>query len=309
MFLFNPKSVSLTSLVFFLLFLIFSCSSKKTSVDTLPDGVEVLDDRLSLTLAVEDPDIVTPIGIAIDQNDRIFVLESHTHLPPKDYQGPKGDLIKVFEDTNGDGELDKITVFAEGIKEGMNMAFSPEGNLHLVTSKEVLVFFDQDGDGVSDEKRRLLELKEPESVYAHAALLSITFSEDGYMFIGRGNTGSEYWYLEGSDGSHVSGYGDGGNIIRSRWDGSQVEIFSTGYWNPFDLKFDDHGRLMVADNDPDSRGPNRWFMLFTNLILVINRSLGEVASTLTFHGMGSFPELCPLQFLWVNLHRVWSKQV
>ena len=35
------------------------------------------------------------------------------------------------------------------------------------------------------------------------------------------------------------------------------KFFSTGYWNPFDLKFDNYGRLLVADNDPDSRGPNR----------------------------------------------------
>lgn len=248
----KPQFITLFSFIFLAIHLLFSCKP-----NDLPEGVRLLDDRLVLSVIAKEPDIVTPIGIAIDDKDRVYVLESHTHLPPKDYQGPDGDLIKVFEDTNGDGHLDKISVFAEGIKEGMNLAFSPEGHLHLVTSREVWVFYDHDGDGVCEEKKKLMELKKPESVYAHAAMLSITFSEDGYMYLGRGNTGSEYWNFEGSDGSQISGYGDGGNVIRAKWDGSQVEEFSTGYWNPFDLKFDNEGRLLVADNDPDSRGPNR----------------------------------------------------
>ncbi|WP_373492575.1 PVC-type heme-binding CxxCH protein [Aquiflexum sp.] len=257
MYSFNPKPQIINSLIFLTIQLLFSCKPNVTSNGGLPEGVRVLDDRLVLSVVAEEPDIVTPIGIAIDDKDRIYVLESHTHLAPKDYQGPDGDLIKVFEDTNGDGQLDKISVFAEGIKEGMNLAFSPEGHLHLVTSREVWVFYDRDDDGVSEEQKKLMELIKPESVYAHATMLSITFSEDGYMYLGRGNTGSENWIFEGSDGSLISGYGDGGNIIRAKWDGSQVEEFSTGYWNPFDLKFDNDGRLLVADNDPDSRGPNR----------------------------------------------------
>jgi putative membrane-bound dehydrogenase-like protein len=228
----KPQPIIAYFLIFLIAPLSFSCQPNESSKSDLPEGVRLLDDRLVLSVVVEEPDIVTPIGIAIDAKDRVYVLESHTHLPPKDYQGPEGDLIKVFEDTNGDGHLDKISVFAEGIKEGMNLAFSPEGHLHLVTSREVWVFYDRDGDGVCEEKKKLMELKKPESVYAHAAMLSITFSEDGYMYLGRGNTGSEYWNFEGSDGSQVSGYGDGGNVIRAKWDGSEVEVFSTGYWNP-----------------------------------------------------------------------------
>ncbi|MCL6259544.1 c-type cytochrome [Aquiflexum sp. TKW24L] len=256
-FSFKTHDIQFSSFLFLFLIFCYSCSQDSSIQSNLPAGVKVLDDRLKLEVVVEDPEIVTPIGIAIDDKDRVFVLESHTHTPPKDYAGPKGDVIKVFEDSNGDGKLDKMTVFAEGIQEGMNLTFSPEGHLHLITSREVWVFYDKDGDGVSEESKKLMGLSKPESVYPHAALLSITFSPDGWMYIGRGNTGGGHWIFEGSDGSNVSGYGDGGNIIRTKWDGSEVEVFSTGYWNPFDLKFDNYGRLMVADNDPDSRGPNR----------------------------------------------------
>lgn len=237
---------------------IFSCeNSKVKNGPMVVDGVTILDERLELTLMKQAPEIVTPIGIAVDEKDRVYVLESHTHLPPKDYQGPDHDLIKVFEDSNGDGNWDKESVFAEGLFEGLNIAFSPEGHLYAVTSKEVWKFYDEDADGVSERSEKLMVFTKPEQVYAHAAILSITFDTEGYMYIGRGNTGAAHWIFQGSDGREVSGYGDGGNILRAKTDGTELEIFSTGYWNPFDLKFDNYGRLLVADNDPDSRGPNR----------------------------------------------------
>lgn len=237
--------------------LLFSCSPGGSFDQKLPEGLRVLDDRLDLSLVAEDPDIVTPIGIAVDSRDRVLVLESHTHQPPRDYPGLKGDIIKVFEDTNGDGQLDFISTFADGIEEGLNIAFSPEGHLYVVTSRGVSVYYDRDNDGISDQSEKLLSLTEPEKVYAHAAILSIAFSPDGWMYIGRGNTGGGAWVFEGADGSRVSGYGDGGNIMRAKLDGSRLEEFATGFWNPFDMKFDNDGRLLVADNDPDSRGPNR----------------------------------------------------
>ena len=112
-----------------------------------------MDDRLELTLMKQAPDIVTPIGVAADEQDRVYVLESHTHLPPKDYQGPERDIIKVYEDSNGDGTWDKESIFAEGLIEGLNIAFSPEGHLYAVTSKEVWKFYDEDGDGISEDAK------------------------------------------------------------------------------------------------------------------------------------------------------------
>ena len=41
------------------------------------------------------------------------------------------------------------------------------------------------------------------------------------------------------------------------WTVSKLSEFATGFWNPFDLKFDHAGRLLLVDNDPDARGPNR----------------------------------------------------
>ena len=256
----RSRTFSFLPLGVFLLFmtaLLVSFRVEKQTATFLDEAPVVLDNRLELTLFAEDPAIVTPIGIAIDTLDRIFVLESHTHQPPANYTGPKSDRIKIFVDKNGDGQPDNISVFAEDIREGVNLAFSPEGYLYVVTSRAVWALYDRDKDGVSEERKKILELTKPASVYAHAALLGITFSVDGWMYISRGNTSGAAWQLEGTDGSRVRGYGDGGNIVRARPDGTRLEEVSTGFWNPMDLKFDDKGHLLAADNDPDSRGPNR----------------------------------------------------
>ena len=67
-----------------------------------PSFPKILDDRLAIELIAKEPDVVTPIGLAIDQNDVIYVLESHTHMPPSDYTGRDYDVIKRGIDQNGD---------------------------------------------------------------------------------------------------------------------------------------------------------------------------------------------------------------
>lgn len=217
---------------------------------------KLADDRLQITLFAENPDIVTPIGMAIDPQDRVFVIESHTHLPPADYEGPRSDRIKTFIDDDQDGKADRVSVFADGIHQAMNLAVSPHGDLYVVCAREVLRLVDDNNDGACDRKEQVLELLTRER-YAHNSLLGITFDRDGWMYVTRGNVGSHYYQFQGSDLSTVEGYGDGGSVVRCRPDGTRLEEFATGFWNPFDLHFDRNGRLLLIDNDPDARGPNR----------------------------------------------------
>ena len=239
-------------------FLTVFISGCNTRAPVDPDRFTVKDPNLVLELVAASTDIQTPIGMAIDDKDDLYVLESHTHSPPEDYQGPGFDRIKKGVDLDADGIPDKWLIYADSLEDGMNLVFGPEQELYVTTKDAVWAFHDRNGDGLSDQRQLLLDMVMPESPYDHAAILGIAVSPDHqWLFVSRGNTGAAFWEIVGTDGSSISGYGDGGNVMRCRLDGSQLEEIATGFWNPFDLKFTTDGRLMLTDNDPDSRGPNR----------------------------------------------------
>jgi putative heme-binding domain-containing protein len=68
---------------------------------------------------------------------------------------------------------------------------------------------------------------------------------------------SDLYKIVGSDGTTLTGGGEGGSLYRCRLDGSKLERWATGFWNPFASGFDAFGRLFTVDNDADSRPPCR----------------------------------------------------
>jgi putative membrane-bound dehydrogenase-like protein len=216
-----------------------------------------LDDRLRLELVAAEPDIVTPTGLAVDARGRIFVIESHTHFRPENYDGPPADRIRVFEDTDGDTKADRVTTFFEGTTHTMALAFAPDGSLVAATRAEVFRLQDRDNDGRADEPRTTLARLETKGDYPHNGLCGVALDPAGSILFGLGeNLGAPY-RLIAADGSTLEGGGEGGNIYRMGPDGSKLHRVATGFWNPFALAFDPFGRLFAVDNDPDSRPPCR----------------------------------------------------
>jgi putative membrane-bound dehydrogenase-like protein len=221
-----------------------------------PTNPKVLDDRLQLELISQQPDLVTPVGLAIDDRGRLFVVESHTHFPPANYAGPKSDRIRLFVDSNGDGKPDRVSTFHEGLKFTMNVAVDRDGSLLVATRSEILRLRDRDQDGVADETTSLAKLLTAGN-YPHNGLSGFTFDFRGRIYFGFGeNLGADY-RLVGSDGKSLAGGGEGGNIYRCEPDGRDLTLVATGFWNPFHLSIDEVGRLWAVDNDPDSRPPCR----------------------------------------------------
>ncbi|MDO8543569.1 MAG: c-type cytochrome [Opitutaceae bacterium] len=214
------------------------------------------DERLQISLYASDPDIVTPIASVVDAEGRLYVIECHTHSPPPNYPGPKGDRIKVFEGTRPDGRYARMSIFAEDIHQAQSLALDRDGTLYVVGTREVLVLHDRDRDGRSEARRRLLHLDPYEKrANPHGQMMGIAFSNDGWMYVGTGTT-SDDWIA--SDGTRLPvGPYWGGIIARCRPDGTQLERVAWGFWNPFSIGFDRQGRLLCVDNDPDHRGPNR----------------------------------------------------
>ena len=217
---------------------------------------QVTDPRLAIDLFAESPQIVTPIGLTVDAKGRVLVVESHTHFRPPDYKGPAADRIRMFEDTKGAGRADRITTWFEGTHSTMNLAVYRDGSVYVATRNEIFRLRDTLGKGTADERTPIAHL-ETTGNYPHNGLSGFAFDFHGDVYFGIGeNLGASY-KLVGSDGSNISGGGEGGNIFRCRPDGSRIEKIATGFWNPFHICFDTFGRLWAVDNDPDSRPPCR----------------------------------------------------
>lgn len=113
----------------------------------LPDGY-------SLELVLAAPEISDPVAMAWDGNGVLYLVEMR---PSDDADSPvEKSLVSRHEDTDGDGEFDKSTVF-------INEDFSPRQVLPLddrilvtgADSLDLYVFRDSDGDGVADKKERV----------------------------------------------------------------------------------------------------------------------------------------------------------
>ncbi|MCO6457865.1 MAG: hypothetical protein J5I93_21380, partial [Pirellulaceae bacterium] len=235
----------------------WACPCLAQTISSPPVAV---DPRLKIELFAEQPAIVTPTGIDVDQAGRVWVLESNTHFPPDQYARHASDRLYVMRDDDGNGRADLVSVFADGFTHAMSVAARPDvpgrTSVFVASRAAVWLLTDLDGDLQADQRRAILKL-ETEGNYPHNGLAGFAFDATGWMYVGLGeNLGAPY-ELVGSDGRRLSGGGEGGNVYRLRPDGSELQLWATGFWNPHASCLDAFGRLFTVDNDPDSRPPCR----------------------------------------------------
>ncbi len=107
-------------------------------------------------LVASDPMIQTPVEIEFDADGRMFVLEMRGYMPNAEGKGedqPVG-RVSLLEDTDGDGRMDKASVFADGLV--MPRAIAVVGDAVIVAEPPRLWWFrDTNHDGKADEKTEI----------------------------------------------------------------------------------------------------------------------------------------------------------
>ncbi|AIZ43590.1 DUF7133 domain-containing protein [Cellulophaga baltica] len=155
---------------------IFSCKQKEY-VDEIYEKPEIIKEASSQFLSPEEsmktfyvpkgykvelvasePMVDEPITIAWDGNGRMYVAEMNTYMQDLDGTGTNRSIskIKLLTDTDGDGKMDKSTVFIDSLMlPRMILPLEDELIVNETYSYDLWSYKDTDGDGVADKKERV----------------------------------------------------------------------------------------------------------------------------------------------------------
>ncbi|GAB4015202.1 DUF7133 domain-containing protein [Spirosoma koreense] len=115
----------------------------------LPPGFHV-------ELVASEPMIQEPVALAWDGNGRLYVAEMNTYMKDANASGEyePTSRIKRLEDTDGDGRMDKSTIFVDSLV--LPRVILPVGDQLLVgitNVQHIWSYRDTNGDGKADEKK------------------------------------------------------------------------------------------------------------------------------------------------------------
>lgn len=121
-----------------------SAAEKALATFELPRGFKI-------DLIAAEPLISDPVDMAIDEQGRMYVVEMHGYPLDLDHTGK----VIMLTDSDGDGRMDKRTVFADSLILPTGVMRWKKGIL-VTDPPNVYYMEDTDGDGRADIKKRML---------------------------------------------------------------------------------------------------------------------------------------------------------
>jgi putative membrane-bound dehydrogenase-like protein len=195
---------------------------------------------LEMRLFVKEPEVVDPVALTWDEDGNMYVVEMRDYPYGFGADRKPGGTVRLLKDTEGDGKIDKVTLFASDLSFPTSVA-PWNGGILVAAPPEVIFLKDTDGDGKADVREVVLK----------GFVLGVTDS----------NMNGLRWGLDNR--VHGLNGGNGGDIVSSRKAGPPISIrnldFSfdprSGDFTPtyhtsggFGLVFDDWGRSLVTYN-------------------------------------------------------------
>ncbi len=204
---------------------------------TVPEG-------FSVELVACEPDLVNPVAMTFDEQGRVWVTESLEY--PRRQPGPGRDRIKVLEDTDGDGRMDKTTIFAEGLNIPSGIAVG-HGGVWVANAPDILFLQDTDGDLKAD--RSQVVVTGFGRFDTHELPNSFTWGPDGYLYGLNGVfNASHVKYPANSPHAkdNPNGFRFTCALFRIHPKTWEFEVFCEGTSNPWGVAFNPVGDAFVS---------------------------------------------------------------
>jgi len=199
----------------------------------------------SVELVAGEPQLVNPVSMCFDEKGRIWVTESLEY--PRRRPGKGRDRVKVLEDTDGDGKVDKTTVVIDGlnIPSGVNVGFA---GVWVANSPDILFYPFKD--------RETPTLGEPQVVVTgfgrtdtHELPNSLTWGPDGWLYGLNGVFNySHVRYAKSNpnyDPKHP-GWKFTCAMFRIHPRTRKFEVFAEGTSNPWGIAFNEDGEAFIS---------------------------------------------------------------
>lgn len=210
------------------------------------------------------PDVTpSPACLAVAPTGEVYVGVDMIGSLGKD--PGKGHILKLIDKDN-DGKMDEHIDFAEvDNPRGIIVQGSQVYVLHTTFSKEtkqatgmnLVVFEDKDGDGKADgpEKPLIEHISNAKYIRERGtdhATNGIRMGIDGWIYISVGDFG----FHDAVDRSGKKLTMLGGGIMRVRPDGTEMEIYTHGTRNVYDVAIDPYMNVFTRENTNDGGGWN-----------------------------------------------------
>ncbi len=188
----------------------------------------------SVELVAAEPDVVNPVAMAIDEKGRFWITESLEY--PRRSPGKGKDRVKILEDTDGDGKVDKVTIFAEGLNIPSGIAVG-HGGAWVANAPDIL-FYPIGPDGKAGK---------PEVVVTgfgrddtHELPNSLTWGPDGWLYGLNGVFNRSVVKQNGKTFDFTCA------LFRIHPKTKEFQLFAEGTSNPWGVAFDPEGSAFVS---------------------------------------------------------------
>lgn len=215
-------------------------------------------DGLQIKLFASEPEIRQPIFVKCDDRGRLWTIQYlqypnpaglkrvkvdrwsrtiYDRVPKPPPHGPRGaDKITILEDTDGDGQADKVKDFVDGLNLVTGVAFG-HGGVFVLNAPYLLFYPDRNRDDVPDSDPEVLltgfGMEDAQSMSNH-----LTWGPDGWLYGVNGSTTTcRIRDLEFQQG-----------VWRYHPLSHKFELFCEGGSNCYGITFDANGEMYYSTN-------------------------------------------------------------
>lgn len=214
-----------------------------------------------MELVASEPQVVSPVTLAFDEDGRAFVAEMIDYSERRD-ETPHAGRIRMLEDLDGDGRFDRSTVFADNLPWPTALICS-RGGLYVGASPDIVWLKDTNGDGKADERRVVVTGfgSGVARLNVQALLNSFNWGLDHRLYGATGPNGGNRVAQAGAEGPGLDLRGldfsldPSTETIRPETGGGQYGLSFDSVGNRFVSSNSDHLQWMALDWPHASRNP------------------------------------------------------